>query len=198
MKIGNIVSTTKISVSDDFNVVGSLDEIIQGLPTLIIGWDFVNKYFLDFDVITKKIDENTSWTFKKTENRSQHEEDIYNFKEKVYKSLVSNIQYIYIDPVLSKKKTIKKIISKIKSINSIISYHHGSMIYIYGDNLIFGLDLNIIEFMGLKPEKIRTKIKMLSDIFLTENPIFIEYKKMVENLNNQVKFIPVLYSIKNG
>ncbi len=198
MKIGNIVSTTNISVSEDFNVVKSLDEIIQGLPTLVVGWDFVRKNFPDYDVIEKKLGDNLFWTFKKTENRAQHEEDVYNFVEKTHKNLISNIDYVYIDPVLFSMQKMKKVIKKIKSLSSIITYQHGSMLYIYGDNIIFGVDLSFIEFIGLNPEKIKTKIKNIGGILLSENPIFIEYKKRVENLDNQVKFIPFLYSIEHG
>ncbi len=95
-------------------------------------------------------------------------------------------------------RKMKKVIGKIKSLSSIITYQHGSMLYIYGDNIIFGVDLSFIEFIGLNPEKIKTKIKNIGGILLSENPIFIEYKKRVENLDNQVKFIPFLYSIEHG
>jgi hypothetical protein len=39
MKFANIVTNTQINVSHDFNVVESMDEIIHGLPTLIVGFD---------------------------------------------------------------------------------------------------------------------------------------------------------------
>jgi hypothetical protein len=198
MKIGNIVSTTNINVSEDFNVVQSLDDIIQGLPTLIIGWDYVRSNYPDYDVIEKKLGDNLFWTFKKTENRGQHEEDLYNFVEKSYKNLIINISYVYIDPVLFSLRKMKKVLRKITSTPKIIAYQHGSMLYIYGDNIIFGIDLNFMEFIGINQTKIKNKIKDIGGILLSENQIFIEYKKRVENLDNQVKYIPFLYSIENG
>lgn len=198
MKIGNIVSTTNINVSEDFNVVQSLGDIIQGLPTLIIGWDYVRSNYPDYDVIEKKLGDKLFWTFKKTENRGQHEEDLYNFVEKSYKNLIINISYVYIDPVLFSLRKMKKVLRKIESISRIITYQHGSMLYIYGDNIIFGVDLNFMEFIGINPTKIKNKINDIGGILLSENPIFIEYKKRVENLDNQVKYIPFLYSIENG
>lgn len=198
MKIGNIVSNSKIEVSENFNVVDSLDGILQGLPTLIIGWDFVDNNFKEYDIINRKINENTYWTFKKTENRSLHEEDLYNFVENTYQELVNEIKYIYIDPILFSKSKIKKIIRKILSIDVLYYYQHKDMVYIYGDKLIFGVDLSILEFIGLKKDKFLQKIKDTANIFLVNDTLFIEYKKKIGNLDNQVKYVPYLYSIENG
>lgn len=198
MKIGNIVSKNKVIVSENFNVVDNLDEIVLGLPTLIVGWDLLNENFNNYDVINRKISENTYWTFSKNENRSVYEEDLYFFIERTYKSLVNGIYYIFMDPILFSRKKIKKIINKIISCDLIYSYKHKNMIYIYADQIIFGVDLSLLEFIGLKKDKIIKKIKDISTIFLIDDELFIEYKKEIENLDNQVKYIPFLYSIKNG
>jgi len=41
--VGNIVTSDNIKVDENFNVVDSLDKIIEGIPTLIIGIDNANK-----------------------------------------------------------------------------------------------------------------------------------------------------------
>jgi hypothetical protein len=198
MKIANIVSTTKIDITNDINVVKSLDEITQGLPTLIIGWDYVKKNYPSYDIIERKLDKNLYWTFKKTEKRDLHEEDLYNFLQKTYKDLIKDIDYVFIDPIIMKRKVIKKILNKINKTPDIICYQHDNMLYIYGDNIIFGVDLTLTDFIGLDQNKLLTKIKNKSKYFLLKNNIFIEYKNKVENLDNQVKYIPYLYSIENG
>ena len=196
MVIANIVSPTKLNVSCDFNVVKSLDEIIQGLPTLIVGWDFIKANYPDYNITNRKLSHNLYWTFKKTEKRELHEEDIYNFVEKSYKLLTNNLEYIFIDPIHFKKKSLIKLIKKLNS-SDIVSYKHDDMIYIYTENYIFGIDLTLIDFIGLNPNKLVEKIKIKSKVFLDKNTIFIEYKNRIENLDNQVKYIPYLYSIEN-
>jgi hypothetical protein len=198
MKLANIVTTTSVSVSKDFNVVKSLDETIQGLPTLIIGWDHVKKNYDNYDISNRVLAPSLYWTFKKTEKRDLHEEDIYNFTQLIYNNLVKDISYVFIDPIITKKKVIKKILKKIHTTKDITSYHHNDMIYMYGDKIIFGIDLNLIEFIGLNVDKVLLKIKSKSKHFLTKNTIFIEYKSRVENLDNQAKYLPYLYSIENG
>lgn len=198
MKIGNIVSVEKIDVSVDFNVVQSLDEIIQGLPTLIVGWSYVKKNYPDYDIIDRKLGDNLYWTFRKTEKRELHEEDIYNFKQMTYGYLIKDIDYVFIDPIQQNRKLIKKILKKIYSLEKKISYQHDNMIYLYGENIVFGIDLTLLEFIGLDPSKITQMISRNTHVSLTKEPIFIEYRKRIENLDNQVKYIPFLYSLENA
>jgi hypothetical protein len=198
MKLANIVTTTNVDVPNHFNVVKSMDDIIQGIPTLIIGWDYIKKNYPDYNILDRRIGNDIYWTFKKTEKRDLHEEDIYNFIQKIYSDITKKINYVFIDPIINKRKVIKKILKKINTLNDIISYEHDNMIYIYGENVIFGVDLNLIDFIGLNTDRIISKIKSKSKYFLTKNNIFIEYKNKVEHLDNQVKYIPYIYSIEHG
>lgn len=197
MKIGNIVSTSSVSVSEDFNVVQSLDEIIQGLPTLIIGWDYVKKNYPDYDVTNRKLSDNLFWTVKKTEKRDIYEEDLFYFIRNTYEGLVKGINYYFLSPFSFNRNQLIRLLQKL-NITKSISYLHDNMAYIYIDDYILGIDISLMEFIGFKQDKIINKIKQKSSIFLTKDTIFIEYKHRIENFENQVKFIPVLYSIENG
>ena len=198
MKIANIVSTINITVSDDFNVVMALDDIIQGLPTLIIGWDYIKKNFPDYDIIDRNLGNNIFWTFKPTEKRDLYQQDLYNFINNTYKNLLDKVKYYFIDPFILTRKQVIKIVRKILTSNDKISYLHDNMMYIYFDNMIIGINLEMLEFMGLNTDKIVSKIKSSNGIFLDKDSIFIEYKDKVEMLDGKVRFLPLLYSIKHG
>jgi hypothetical protein len=197
MKIANIVSKNKINVNEEFNLVESMDEIIHGLPTLIIGFDYVNKHYPDFDILNSELEPNVYWTFKKTERRDKHEEDLIWFENKVYSDLAKTIKYVFVDPIQYNKKSLIKIIRKIYSLDKAITFINDKMIYIYGDNLIFGIDLKLLHFVGLDINKIKYKIKTKSIVFLGESEILIEYKNYIDELGLQVKFLPFLYFIRN-
>ena len=96
MKIANIVSKTKKNVSQDFNVVDSMDKIIHGIPTLIIGFKYVCDLYPDFDVLEKKVVDNIYWTCQKNEKRDKFEEDLEWFINKVYSELTADISYIFV------------------------------------------------------------------------------------------------------
>ena len=197
MKIGNIVSTHKLEVSEDFNVVKTMDDIIHGLPTLILGYDYVCKHYPDFDILEPQLAENLYWTFKRTEKRDKFEEDLSWFIAKTYADLTKDLSYVFLDPIQYKTRTLLKIVRKIYSLPYKISYLHGDMVYIYGDKYIFGIDLKLLAYLGMKIDKIKTKIIDISNVFLTRDQILIEYKKTISALENKVRFIPYLYSIRH-
>ena len=197
MKFANIVSTTQINVPQDFNVVQSMDEIIHGLPTLIIGFDLTDKLFPNYDVGNIKVTDNVYWTTKKTESRDKHNIELEWFKHFAYHELIKDINYIFVDPIQYNKKSLLKILKKIYTIPNKISYQHNDMIYIYSDKFIFGVDLKLIKYIGLDISKIKRKIINISSVFLEDSDIFIEYKYIIDDMENQVRFLPYLYSIKN-
>lgn len=197
MKIANIVSHNKVNVSEHFNVVESMGKIIQGLPTLIIGFDYVNKHYPDFDIMERKLGDNLYWTVKRTEKRDKYEEDLSWFVNKVLKDLVTDVNYVFVDPIQYHGKVIRKIIRKFYSIPNKITYQDGQMLYVYGEKIIFGIDLKLLKYIGLNPIKIKQKILAQSSVFLGDSDILIEYKNSVEELDDKVRYIPYLFSITN-
>jgi len=197
MKFANIVTKTSVNVSDDFNVVDSMDNIIYGIPTLIIGFDLTDSLFPNYDVTEKKVTDNIYWIHKKTENRDKHTIGLEWFKLLSYHELIKDVSYIFVDPIQYKKKSLLKILKKIYFSENKITYQHGDMLYIYSNKFIFGIDLKLLNYMGVNVDKIKNKILSISSMFLRDCDIFIEYKNIIEDLDNQVRYIPFLYSIRN-
>jgi hypothetical protein len=196
--IANIVSKNSINVSQDFNVVESMDNIINGLPTLIVGVDLTESLYPDFDILDRCIEENMYWTFKKTEKRDNFNQDLDWFITKVYTDLIKKINYVFIDLIQYRKQTLIKIVRKIYSLENIVTFIHNEMLYLYSDNIIFGLDLKLAKYMGMNVVKLKDKIKRISTDFLGDEEILIEYKNIVDILNGKIRIIPYLYSIRNG
>ncbi len=196
-KIANIVSDNTINVSEIFNVVKTMDEIQHGLPTLIVGLDLADKYYPDFDITDICLAPNVYWTFKKTQKRDKHTEDLNFFINKVYTSMLKGVTYYFVDLIQNQSKTLKRVIKKIREFKHITTYINGEMIYIYSDNLIFGIDLKLARYIGMDVDKLITKIKSISTVFLTDDEILIEYKKNLEEMEFQARYIPYLVSIIN-
>jgi len=195
--IANIVSKNSVSVSHDFNVVDSMDKIIHGLPTLIIGIDLTESLYPDFNVLDICVEDNVYWTFKKTEKRDNYNNDLNWFITKVYSDLLNETSYVFIDLIQYKKQTLIKIIRKIHNLKNIVTFVHNNMVYLYGEKIIFGLDLKLVKYMGMDVTKIKHKIKNISNDFLNSKEILIEYKDIVDTLNGKIRIIPYLYSIRN-
>jgi hypothetical protein len=179
--------------------VDSLNDIIEGIPTLIIGLDNVKKLDTKLNFVDRKLDDLTYWTFSKKEKRVLFEEDLFYFIENSYKHVKDSVEYIFIDFILFSDRKVSKIFNKIKESNNNITFVNERMVYIYSEKYLFGIDLKQVEFLGYNLDLFLVKIKELSMVFLDNSEILIEYKNNLGMLDDEVKYIPLLYSInKNG
>lgn len=194
--IGNIVTLDKIKVDDNFNVVNSFNEVIEGIPTLVVGTNIANDSYGNLNYIDRKIDELNYWTFSKKEKRGLFEEDLFYFIENSYKNLTNRLEYIFVDVIIFNDEKIKKIFDKIESYKDNISFLTDKMLYIYSDKYIFGIDLRQIEYIRGDVDKFIKKVKRFSKDFLSNNEILIEYKNNLGMLEDELKYIPVLYSMR--
>lgn len=197
MYIANIVTNSNITVDKYFNISNSLDNIIQDLPTLIIGWDIVKTINPDVDFIDKKLSDNIFWTFKKSERRDIYQEDLYNFITYCYKNLIKDIDYSFIDLITLTDSEIKESFNNIKKCKKSATYQYNDMIYVYCDNTIYGIDLKLVKYLDYDVKKTIEKIKTNSFVFLSGDQILIEYKDIIESLDNEVKYVPYLYTIEH-
>jgi len=197
MIVANIVTNSNINIDKYFNVVGTLDEIVQGLPTLVIGWDIVKTINPDADFVDKKLSEEIFWTFKKTERRDIFEEDLYNFIIYSYGKLIKNIDYKFIDLISYSETELKNTFKFIKKLKKVVGYKYKNMLYIYGENTIYGIDIKLVDYVGYNVDETLNKIISYFTVFLENEEILIEYKDIIDVLNNEVKYIPYLYSIEH-
>lgn len=198
MFVGNIVTHSNINVDKYFKVVKSLDDIIDGLPTLIVGWDIVKTINPNADFIDKKLSENIFWTFKKSERRDIFEDDFYNFTEYCYGLLIKDIEYNFIDLIQLNETELKNIFRFIKKCENVVGYLYNKMLYIFVEKTIYGIDLTLLKYMDYNTDDVLCKIKSYCSVFLDNKEILIEYKDVIDMLNNEVKYIPFLYSIEHG
>lgn len=197
MKIGNIVSKEPLKVDDVYNLVTSIDECISGLPTLLVGLDYVREY--DLDYMDRKLTDGRYWTFTRKESRKHHVIDLDSFKDFCFKTIIEKMDYIFVDPIQFTLSKMKKVLHKINTLDNPVTYNHeGVMLYIFSENLIFGVNLNLCNYIGISVDKVINKIKVKSSVFLDHEDVLIEYKEYMERLNNEVKYIPILYSIRHG
>ena len=176
MNIGNIVSSSKIN-EDNFKLFEEIESVDNSLPTLIVGWDKTKKMF--------------------GERRVDYDDDIITFKQECYNNFGSELSYVYIDPIHDKPKKIKKILKKIYSLSESISYFTDkNMLYILGENIVFGINLEVTEFIGVSTNSIITRVVNLRNSVLIDNEIFNKCKEFIKKLDNNYKLVP--YVVKYG
>lgn len=202
-KIGNILispnTTTKLEVGDRFNIITNLTDAISNIPTIIIGWNLIQtiKPKTELNVLKRQLDDNTFWTFTNTERRREFEQDIVKFTKYCYKNLIKDIDYVFIDFIQRPDNELNKIRNKISTSNDIVSYiDKDRMMYLYTDNIIFGLDFELCSFMNIPIDRIKEHFNKKSTVIL-EAPGVANYQEDIKYLNDNVKYIPFLYKIDN-
>ena len=111
-----------------------------------------------------------------------------------------NLSNVYLDILYGKKRINYRIIKKILSLESPITYlDKNGMIYIFCENIIFGVDLNILEFFEGKKEKVISKIHKLKNNVFVDNEIFNNRRDFVIKIKDKKRLIPYVVNIElNG
>ena len=162
-KLGNIVTSSKQNTfSEIFNVVNSYDDIIQGVPTLIIGWENAKKHIPQVNILTKRYD-NVWWTFSKTERRCEYEDDIMEFFKFAILSRMNKIKYVYVDLVNFRLNSIKKMIGFAKGSTHKVVFltRNKNFMFIYSKQYetVFGISLTLCEYLGIYRNKVIKLVK---------------------------------------
>ena len=159
-KLGYIVTDRKINgvkgfveVVNDFSLAGPTK------PILIVGSELAKKHVKNFSLLDRRNNENIFWTFKKTERRVDFEHDIYYFYNYIINNIIDNIKYYYINIFKLKYNKLKKLYNILFSGDRKYIYISNDMIYLlYNKNNIIGISLSILEYAGIKKEKILKKL----------------------------------------
>jgi hypothetical protein len=195
MNIGRIITKNKnIDTLDFVDVTENIGSIDNFIPTLIIGKKKAEEIYGkdNIKVLDKKISQNVSWTFDKTERRNEYERDLKQFNDSLIKIVRKNVKYeffnIYIEPI----SRIKKLISFIKSSKIKYIYIFNDIIYMYYNNIVYGISLNDIEYLGISKNKILKLLKTNTSNIMIENSDFLS-KKMKSLIKEDKILIPYFY-----
>lgn len=149
MKIANIYTTTKLD-NELYNVTDKTESLIEGIPTLIIGWNNVKRLFPNADILTWKINENTYWTFGKRERRNEYEDRLDKFLELSIERLDRSVVYRFINLLTATKEEKNALFGKLTndSVKSVLKYY--DMLYLTEEdyNVVYGISLRDIDYEG--------------------------------------------------
>ena len=169
--IANIYTDSKLDIEDFFNIVNDKTKIVDGIPTLVIGWDSVKSLYGDVNILDKKVKDNVYWTFGKRERRNVMEVDVQKFKKKAMSIVSNNVKYQFFNILTesNKKKTKFYDFLKDSSEKSVFSFNNMLYIYVKRSNTVVSLSLRDVEYVGGDVKKIfsvlykNKAVKMVDD-----------------------------------
>lgn len=157
--LGYIVTDRKIDGIEGFvGQVRELSEADSTKPILIVGWDNAKANSGYTTILNRKLDENLFWTFKKSESRVDFEKDLKNFYTFIFNNILKNIDYCYINILDLKYNKLKKLYNIFNSDKEKNIYINNGILYTLYNGKVLGVSLDILEYCGIKRNKVLTLI----------------------------------------
>lgn len=200
--IGNIITTyPKDTFPSFFNVVTDMKDKIDGIPTMVVGLENARVNINSFSILKKSYDDTMVWwTYKKTERRYEFEQDIEDYYRFCFKKFFNKIRYYYIDLPSYSLSALKRLIRWIMSDNPKTCFltRESNFLFIYDSEkeIVFGLSLTLVEYMGVDRKKVVLRIKANKHNRFIYDTSFMkgEIRKIVENNTHYILPLSVVLS----
>lgn len=194
--IGNVLTDKPFTDKELYNVVDSRDKLINGIPTLIVGWEFTKTFYPNLNVLNETIKrKEVYWTYGKREKRNKYEINVANFRKIAMDKFIHSVGYEFVNMMLCSKEEKKQFLNTINKLDEIPIYLKYDMVYIYdkNNNKVYGISLRGIKYIGKDPKV------FLSMFHKSKKARFIEIGDELSwetknYLKNYQYIIPYLYS----
>ena len=153
--LGYIVTDRKMNDIEGFvEQVKDYTDADSTKPILIVGWDNAKLHRGYKSILEKELAPGVFWTFKKSESRSDFEQDLKNFYQYVYNVILDNIDYYYINILSLGYNKLKKLYSIFNSKERKNIYISDNLLYTLYDGKVLGVSLDVLEYCGVKRDKV--------------------------------------------
>ena len=122
--IANILTDKLFSDSELYNVVSSKDSLIEGIPTLVVGWEFAKLNYPKVSVIDWKIEDGVYWTFGNRERRSAFEDRTKKFKEMAINQFIKSVEYRNVNILTSTNEEKTEFMKTLSCSEGVKIYYH--------------------------------------------------------------------------
>lgn len=193
--IGRIVASgNTIGDIDGFEKL-PLQEVIGDIPTLIVGkGNAITLYGKDkVKVLNRKIEENVYWTYSKFEKRTEFESDTRKFCKKATDKLIKGLRYYYFNPFTESLTNAKRLINVLSNDEPKCAYIVKKHIYISYKDIVYGLNTECFEYIGVKEKKIIDFIERNGIEIITDSDFLSKDTKKI--IGDNKICIPYLYTV---
>lgn len=190
-KLGYIIANTKIRGVDDYiEVTTDPSYFSSEKPSLIVGLDLAKTNIKNFSILNKNPEKNKFWTFAKTEKRTDYERDLAKFYKYVLTNLINRVRYYYIDLTKINKIKIKSLLSILNNDTVKYIYFYKEMLYLYHEDYILGISLQMLRYMGFNVDKHIKKIlkNKANRVFFNDKDINLSIKQYAKNKKYLIPF----------
>ena len=194
--IANILTDEQFNETELYNVVRDSNDLIPGIPTLIVGWERTKSEYPDASIIEDKVSDNVYWTYGKYERRDKYETNIKKFQDLSFKKFVDSLDYVFYDVLLSTAEKLDSFLTSLLSEPTKTVYVIRDMMYIYysGTNKVVGLSLRDCDYIeDTLKKRIFSAIYNSKTVNLLKNNDEISHEVRLK-AKGRAYILPYLYS----
>ena len=194
--IASILTDEQFNEAELYNVVRDNNDIIPGIPTLIVGWERTKSEYPDASIIEDKVSDNVYWTYGKYERRDKYETNIKKFQDLSFKKFVDSLDYVFYDVLLSTAEKLDSFLTSLLSEPTKTVYVIRDMMYIYysGTNKVVGLSLRDCDYIeDTLKKRIFSAIYNSKTVNLLKNNDEISHEVRLK-AKGRAYILPYLYS----
>lgn len=194
--IANILTDEQFNDAELYNVVRDSNDLIPGIPTLIVGWERTKSEYPDASIIEDKVSDNVYWTYGKYERRDKYETNIKKFQDLSFKKFVDSLDYVFYDVLLSTAEKLDSFLVSLLSEPTKTVYVIRDMMYIYysGTNKVVGLSLRDCDYIeDTLKKRIFSAIYNSKTVNLLKNNDEISHEVRLK-AKGRAYILPYLYS----
>lgn len=192
--IGNIVTTANIEW-DYLKKCNDISEADPSMPTLIVGIERAKALIREFNILNHTYDNNIFWTYGKRERRDEYEQATKSFIKTCINRICEPITYEFLDFIDFDKDKLKKLCEYINNaIYKILYNDYNKTLFIYDtiDKKVYGISLQLIEYIGRDKQKFMRWVGKSKGNTLLNDMKFIP-KNISRIIDNDRYLVPVLY-----
>jgi len=148
--IANILTDKTFSDNELYNVVSSKESLVEGIPTLVVGWEFTKLNYPKVSIIDWKVEDGIYWTFGNRERRAVFEARTKKFKEMAINHFIKSVKYVNVSMLTSTNDEKLDFMNRLACSDGIRIYCQWGMAYIYNpcEEVVYGVSLRELDYMG--------------------------------------------------
>lgn len=188
--IANILTDKPFVNTELYNVVNDKDNLIDGIPTLVIGWEYTKKMYENANILEWEIDRNTYWTYGKREKRNRYEENLEKFRELALYRFIKSVKYSYFNILISSNEE-KEYVWSLIDTNGTYVYLNNDMVYAFDEqeNKVIGFSLRDIDYLKKDRKKVLSKIYSNTNLIEVKDNLSWETKNALRNYSYVIPFL---------
>jgi hypothetical protein len=188
--IANILTDKPFVNTELYNVVNDKDKLIDGIPTLVIGWEYTKKMYENANILNWEIDRNTYWTYGKREKRNRYEENLEKFRELALYRFIKSVKYSYFNILIASNEEKEYVWSLIDTDGTYV-YLNNDMVYAFDEqeNKVIGFSLRDIDYLKKDRKKVLSKIYSNTNLIEVKDNLSWETKNALRNCSYVIPFL---------